>query len=114
LGLDLTAGCREIFAFPDCSTLRRRAYGDKVSDLARYGTKQITKDASAPAFKAAREKTIRKGNACAGSRGAGLVPHNQEAVTSKPNVVPHTPTRPKPEEDTLWKSRTKQHYELEA
>jgi hypothetical protein len=109
LGSDLTAGRREIFAFPDWSILRRRAYDDKVSGLAQYSTKRIKREAPLPAFKAAREKTTRKEDACAGSRGAGLVPHNQEAVTSKPDVVPHTPTRPKPEEDTLWKSRTKQH-----
>jgi hypothetical protein len=46
-----------------------------------------------------------KDNICAGFRGAGLVPHDPEAVISKLDVVLHTPTPPKPE-DTLWESKT--------
>ena len=83
-----------------CFAPLKRAYGNKISVLARYGTKQIKKEAFLPAFKAAFKKAITKENICASFRGAGLVPHNPEAVVSKLNVVLRTPTPLKPE-DTL-------------
>jgi hypothetical protein len=73
--------------------------------LARYGSKQIKKEAFLPAFKAAFEKAITKENICASFRGAGLVPHDPEAMLSKLVVVLRTPTPPKPE-DTPWESKT--------
>jgi hypothetical protein len=83
----------------------KRAYGNKISSLARYGSKQIKKEAFLLAFKAAFKKSITKENICASFRGAGLVPHDPEAVLSKLDVVLRTPTPPKPE-DTLWESKT--------
>jgi len=73
--------------------------------LARYGSKQIKKEAFLSAFKAAFEKAITKENICASFRGAGLVPHDPEAMLSKLVVVLRTPTPPKPE-DTPWESKT--------
>jgi hypothetical protein len=72
--------------------------------LARYGSKQIKKEAFLPAFKAAFEKSITKENIYISFRGAGLVPYDPEAMLSKLNIVLRTPTPPKPE-DTLWESK---------
>ena len=88
-----------------CFAPLKRAYGDEISSLARYGTKQIKKKAILLAFKAAFEKAIAKENICASFRGAGLVPYNPEAVISKLDVVLRTPTPPKPE-NTPWESKT--------
>ena len=88
-----------------CFSPLKRAYGDEISSLARYGSKQIKKEAFLPAFKVAFERSIIKENICASFRGAGLVPHNPEAVLSKLDVVLRTPTPPKPE-DTPWESKT--------
>jgi hypothetical protein len=78
----------------------KRAYSNEISSLAQYGSKQIKKEAFLPAFKAAFEKLITKENICISFRGAGLVPHDPEAVLLKLNIVLRTPTPPKPE-DTL-------------
>jgi hypothetical protein len=88
-----------------CFSPLKRAYSDEISSLAQYGTKKIKKEAFLPAFKAAFEKAITKENICAGFRGAGLVPHNLEAVISRLNVVLRTLTLLKPE-DTLWELKT--------
>jgi hypothetical protein len=73
----------------------KRAYSNKISSLARYGTTQIKKEAFLPAFKAAFKKAITKENICAGFRGARLVLYNLEAVILKLNVVLRTLTLPK-------------------
>jgi hypothetical protein len=65
--------------------------------LARYGTKKIKKEAFLPAFKAAFKKAMTKENIYTGFRGAGLVPHNLEAVILKLDVVLCTLTLLKPE-----------------
>jgi hypothetical protein len=97
-----------------CFSPLKRAYGDEINSLARYGTKQIKKEAFLPAFKAAFEKAITKDNIFAGFRGAGLVPHDPEAVILKLDVVLRTPTPPKPE-DTPWESKTPSNLrEVEA
>jgi hypothetical protein len=83
-----------------CFSPLKRAYGDEINSLAQYSTKKIKKEAFLPAFKAAFEKAMTKDNICAGFRGAGLVPHDLEAVILKLDVVLCTPTLPKPE-DTL-------------
>jgi hypothetical protein len=70
-----------------CFLPLKRAYGDKINSLSQYGTKKIKKEAFLPAFKAAFEKAMTKENICAGFRGAGLVPHNLEAVILKLDVV---------------------------
>jgi hypothetical protein len=88
-----------------CFSPLKRAYSDEINSLSQYGTKKIKKEAFLPAFKAAFEKLIIKENICAGFRGAGLVPHNLEAVILKLDVVLRTPTPPKLE-DTLWELKT--------
>jgi hypothetical protein len=70
-----------------CFSPLKRAYGDKINSLSRYGTKKIKKEAFLPAFKAAFKKLIIKENIYAGFRGARLVPHNLEAVILKLDVV---------------------------
>jgi hypothetical protein len=97
-----------------CFLPLKRAYGDEISSLARYGTKKIKKEAFLPAFKAAFEKAMTKENICAGFRGAGLVLHNLEAVILRLDVVLHTPT-PLKLEDTPWESKTPSNLcEVEA
>jgi hypothetical protein len=97
-----------------CFSPLKRAYSDEISSLARYGTKQIKKEAFLPAFKAAFEKVIIKENIYAGFRGAGLVLYNLEAVISKLDVVLRTLTLPEPE-NTLWESKTLSNLvEIEA
>jgi hypothetical protein len=83
-----------------CFSPLKQAYGDEINSLSWYSTKKIKKEAFLPAFKVAFEKLMTKENICAGFRGAGLVPHNLEAVISKLDVVLCTLTLPKPE-DTL-------------
>jgi hypothetical protein len=83
-----------------CFSPLKRAYGDKISSLAQYSTKQIKKEAFLLAFKAAFEKAMTKENICVGFRGARLVPHNLEAVISRLDVVLYTLTLLKLE-DTL-------------
>ncbi|KAF1922119.1 uncharacterized protein M421DRAFT_427236 [Didymella exigua CBS 183.55] len=70
-----------------CFLPLKRAYGDEISGLAWYSSKQIKKEAFLPAFKAAFKRLIMKENICAGFRGAGLVLHNLEAVILKLDVV---------------------------
>jgi hypothetical protein len=90
------------------------AYSNEINSLAQYSTKKIKKEAFLLAFKAAFKKAITKENICAGFRGAGLVPHNLEAVISRLDVVLYTLTPPKPE-DTLWESKTPSNlYKVEA
>jgi hypothetical protein len=97
-----------------CFSPLKRAYGDEINSLSRYGTKKIKKEAFLPAFKAAFEKSMTKENICAGFRGAGLVLHNLEAVILKLDVVLRTPTPPKPE-DTPWELKTPSNLcEVEA
>ena len=88
-----------------CFAPLKRAYSNKISSLAQYGTKQIKKEAFLLAFKAAFKKAITKENICASFRGAGLVLYNLEAVVLKLNVVLRTPTLLKLE-GTLWESKT--------
>jgi hypothetical protein len=81
-----------------CFSPLKRTYGDKINSLSWYSTKKIKKEAFLPAFKAAFKKSMTKENICAGFRGAGLVPHNLEAVILKLDVVLHTLTLLKPED----------------
>jgi hypothetical protein len=77
-------------------SLLKRMYGDGISLLARSRVHHINKETFLPAFKTASEKTFTKENVYAGFRGAGLVPHNPEAVLSKLDVQLRTPTPPAP------------------
>jgi hypothetical protein len=88
-----------------CFSPLKRAYSDEISSLAQYSTKKIKKEAFLPAFKAAFKKAMTKDNIYAGFRGAGLVPHDLEAVILKLDIVLCTLTPLKPE-DTPWESKT--------
>jgi hypothetical protein len=70
-----------------CFSLLKRKYGDAILGLARNRTSYISKETFLLAFKAAFEQSITKENIQAGFRGAGLVPHDLEAVLSKLDVV---------------------------
>jgi hypothetical protein len=97
-----------------CFSPLKRAYGDAISALARNRTNHISKEAFLPAFKAAFTKAIIKENILAGFRGAGLVPHNPEAVLSKLDVKLRTPTPPQPD-DVAWEAKTPRNArEMEA
>ena len=97
-----------------CFSPLKRAYGDSVSALARSRIHHINKETFLPAFKLAFEKAITAENVCAGFRGAGLVPHNPEAVLSKLNVQLRTPTPPQ-HDNVAWEAKTPRNArEIEA
>jgi hypothetical protein len=97
-----------------CFAPLKRAYGDGVSALARSHINYISKETFLPAFKAAFEKAITLDNIQAGFRGAGLVPHNPEAVLSKLDVRLRTPTPPQPD-NVAWVAQTPRNArEIEA
>jgi hypothetical protein len=82
----------------------KKAYGCEIRHLARNHINYITKLEFLPAFIAAYYKLITKDNICASFRGAGLVPHNPDAVLLKLNVRLRTPTPPA--EGAQWEART--------
>jgi hypothetical protein len=73
--------------------------------LARNHIHHISKKTFLPVFKAAYGHTFTEENACAGFRGAGLVPFNPDAVLSKLDVRLRTPTLPQ-HDDTVWEAKT--------
>ena len=79
-----------------CFSPLKRLYGDEVSALARSRIHHINKETFLPAFKAAFSKAFTAENVRAGFRGAGLVPHNLEAVLLKLNMRLRTLTPLKP------------------
>jgi hypothetical protein len=97
-----------------CFSPLKRAYGNEVSGLARNHTNHIAKETFLQAFKAAYNKAFTKDNICASFRGAGLVPHDPEAVLSKLDIKLRTPT-PAISEDLPWQSQTPSNArEIEA
>ncbi|KAH5387603.1 hypothetical protein HBI55_255460 [Parastagonospora nodorum] len=97
-----------------CFSPLKRAYGDGVSALARSRIHHINKETFLPAFKAAFEKTFTAENVRAGFRGAGLAPHNPEAVLSKLDVRLRTPPSTTVE-DGAWQAKTPRNArEIEA
>jgi hypothetical protein len=97
-----------------CFSPLKRIYGDEISALARSRIHHINKQTFLPAFKAAFEKTFTAENICAGFRGAGLVPHNPEAVLLKLDVRLRTPTPPQPN-NVAWEAQTPRNArEIEA
>jgi hypothetical protein len=97
-----------------CFLLLKRAYGDQIGHLIRDSINHITKLEFLPAFYAAYKKSITKENICASFRGAGLVPHNPEAVIGKLEIKLRTPTPPALEA-TIWEARTPSNArEIEA
>jgi hypothetical protein len=97
-----------------CFLLLKRKYGDEILVLARNHVHHIDKETFLPAFKATLKKAFSPENVRAGFRGAGLVPHNPEAVLLKLDVRLRTPTPPKPD-DVAWEARTPRNArEIEA
>ena len=97
-----------------CFSPLKRMYSDKISALARSRIHHINKETFLPAFKAAFTQAFTAENICAGFRGAGLVPHNPEAVLSKLNVQLRTPTPPQLG-DVAWEAKTPRNArEMEA
>jgi hypothetical protein len=97
-----------------CFSPLKRRYGDAVSGLARNRTHYISKETFRPAFKTAFEQFITKENIQAGFRGAGLVPHDPQAVLSKLDVVVQTPTQ-SPRQVDAWEAQTPRNArEVEA
>jgi hypothetical protein len=65
----------------------------------------VTKTEFLLSFIAAHNASITKSNIQEGFRGAGLVPHDLEAVLSKVDIKLRTPS-PLPVEDVPWQSQT--------
>jgi hypothetical protein len=72
----------------------KKAYGRQVELKMKAGTSHITKEDFLPAFSAAFRDAMTEKNIQGGFRGAGLMPHNPEAVLSKLDVKLKTPTPP--------------------
>jgi hypothetical protein len=77
-----------------CFSPLKRKYGDAISALVRSRIHYISKETFLPAFKSTFEKIFTLANIRAGFRGAGLAPHNLEAVLLKLNVRLRTLTPP--------------------
>lgn len=88
-----------------CFVLLKKAYRNQVENLIYNHINYITKLEFLPVFKVAFADAITKDNIYRGFRGTGLVPHNLEAVLSKLEIRPRTPT-PLVEEDIPWESKT--------
>jgi hypothetical protein len=97
-----------------CFSPLKRAYGDQIGHLICDSINHITKLEFLPAFYAAYKKSITKENICASFRGAGLVPHDPEAVIGKLDIRLRMPTPPALE-STIWEARTPSNArEIEA
>ena len=97
-----------------CFSPLKRKYGDAVSGLARNRTHYISKETFLLAFKAAFEQSITKENIQASFRGAGLVPHDPQAVLSKLDVVVQTLVQ-SPRRTAAWQAQTPRNArEVEA
>lgn len=72
----------------------KKAYGKRIEDLIRNHINHITKLEFLLAYKAAFEAAFIPQNITRGFRGAGLVPHNPDAVISKLDIRLRTPTPP--------------------
>jgi hypothetical protein len=72
----------------------KKAYGRQIENKMRAGITHITKEDFFPAFSAAFQEAMTEKNIQGGFRGAGLIPHDPEAVLSKLDVKLKTPTPP--------------------
>lgn len=94
-----------------CFSPLKRAYGSKISELARQSITYVTKMDFLAAFKSAFSKAFTKDNICGSFRGAGLVPLDPDAVILRLDVRLRTPTPPAP--DSACESQTPRNaYEL--
>jgi hypothetical protein len=88
-----------------CFALLKVSYGCQAENLMRSRINHITKLEFLPCFKAAFDTAITKNNILGGFQGAGLVPHDPEAVISKLDVRLRTPMPPTMD-NALWQSQT--------
>jgi hypothetical protein len=88
-----------------CFAPLKKAYGRQADNLMRNKITHVTKTEFLPCFIAAHNASITKSNIQGGFRGAGLVPHDPEAVLSKVDIKLRTPS-PLPVEDLPWQSQT--------
>ena len=85
----------------------KRAYGDEINKFSMVSINHITKEDFLLSFKAAYFKTMTADNIKGGFRGAGLIPHDPEAVVSKLDIKLRTPTPPLPDaNEEPWTSQT--------
>ena len=97
-----------------CFSPLKRAYSHEIESLIRDRINHITKLEFLPAFKAAFNRSFTPANICSAFRGAGLVPHQPDAVLSKLDVRLRTPT-PGDVAEALWEARTPSNIrELDA
>jgi hypothetical protein len=88
-----------------CFSPLKRAYSAEISALAQKRITHITKLEFLPAFKKAFDDTFSQSTIQGAFRGAGLVPHNPDAVILKLDVRPITPAEAT-ELPTAWHSQT--------
>jgi hypothetical protein len=97
-----------------CFAPLKRRYGDQISALARNRIHFVSKETFLQAFKPAFEQALTAENIKAGFRGAGLVPHNPDAVLSKLDVRLQTPELSPPTQGA-WEAQTPRNArEIEA
>jgi hypothetical protein len=87
----------------------KRAYSAEIEALIRCQINHITKEDFLPAFKTAYDKAITKENIVGSFKGAGLIPHNEDAVLSKLDIRIRTPTPSLPDLPQ-WDPRTPRTY----
>jgi hypothetical protein len=98
-----------------CFSPLKRAYSREIESLIRDHINHVTKLEFLPALKAAYNRSFTPANIQSAFRGAGLVPHQPDAVLSKLDVQLRTPTPPAALINTLWEARTPSNIrELEA
>jgi hypothetical protein len=86
----------------------KKAFGRQIENRMRAGITHITKEDFFPAFFAAFQATMTERNIQGGFRGAGIMPHDPQAVISKLDVKLSTPSPPGTSHSNqlLWTSRT--------
>jgi hypothetical protein len=98
-----------------CFSPLKRAYSREIKSLIRHHINHVTKLEFLPALKAAYSRSFTPVNIRSAFQGAGLVPHQPDAVLSKLDVQLRTPTPPAALAEALWEARTPSNVrELEA
>ena len=87
-----------------CFAALKRAYKKEIRTLANSHINYIDKKAFLDAYSKVHDNVFSSSNIKAGFRAAGLVPDDPEAVLSKLDVKPRTPSPPLP--GTSWQPKT--------
>jgi hypothetical protein len=97
-----------------CFAPLKRAYKEEIRDLADSHINHIDKKAFLAAFQQVYEHAFSLSNIRSSFKATGLIPDNPEAVLSKLEVKPRTPTPPAPG-PTPWQPKTPSNaWEIEA